>query len=172
MCLPSSLDLWEQRLFFLTLHILHPRHYLKYSWHHWRSLILLVFCNLFVAKHFPPNLVLVEYPLSKHHVCSSCVLGVTETFQDSLRCSRTRINTHFYVIPHNGWHSFNSMPSLRVTFYRISPSPNNFSVFVLLLICLKFYSKSISCYKGNCNTLQWKPIIVSFYKNFKLIYKE
>lgn len=163
MCLLSSLHLWEQWLFFLTLHILHPRHYLKYGWHHWRSLILLVFCNLFVAKHFPPNLVLVEYPLSKHHVCSSCVFGVAETFQDSLRCSRTRISIHLYVIPHNGWHGFNIMSSFRVTFYRISPSPNNFSVFVLLLICLKFYSKGITWYKGNCNTLQWKPI-VSFYK--------
>ena len=49
------------------------------------SLIQLIFYNHYMAKHSPSNLVLVEYMLSRHHVCGFSVSGVSETFQGSCK---------------------------------------------------------------------------------------
>lgn len=57
MCLLSPLDWdpWEQGPCFITLHILHLRHYLKYGWHRWRFFDSIHVFNYCVAKHSPSS---------------------------------------------------------------------------------------------------------------------
>lgn len=90
----------------------------------------------------------VEYMLSGHHVCGFSVSGTSETSQESCKMLKDKKYSYFYVTSHSGQHSFKIAPSLRATFCRISPLCDNFSVFILLLICLKFYSENITCYKA------------------------
>lgn len=67
------------------------------------SLIQFIFCNHHVAKHSPFNLVLVEYMLSRHHICGFSVSGVSETFQGSCKMFKDEnYYSYFYVIPHSG----------------------------------------------------------------------
>lgn len=72
-----------------------------------------------------------------------CVAFLNKTFWKLFKAvvgySRTTITTPIAM----SYHAVDStvFTSRRAKFYRISPLCNNFSVFVLLLICLKFYSR-------------------------------
>lgn len=86
------------------------------------------------------------FPFQSGAICSpgtTCVAFLNKTFWKLFKAvvgySRRRITTPIAM----SYHAMAStvLTSLRATFYRISPLCNNFSVFVLLLICLKFYSR-------------------------------
>lgn len=85
------------------------------------------------------------FPFQSGAICSpgtTCVAFLNKTFWKLFKAvvgySRTRITT---IAMSYRTMASTVLTSLRATFYRISPLCNNFSVFVLLLICLKFYSR-------------------------------